>query len=253
VIRVEGLGVRYGEAWALRDVSLEIPRGGITAIVGPSGCGKSSFLAALNRLTDLMPGARVEGRVLLDGHDVRAGAAEPAELRRRVGTIFQKPSPFPFSIRRNVQLALREHGERDARRLAAITEGVLRDVGLWDEVEGRLDQRADALSGGQQQRLCIARALALRPDVLLLDEPCSSLDPLASAVVEELLLRLRGDYTLVVVTHDLAQARRIADTLAVFWLRDGAGALIEHGPAAQLFAGARDATAAAYLRGGLAR
>ncbi len=249
MIRTEGLSVYYGSSTAVRDATLEVPRGRITAIVGPSGCGKSSFLAALNRMTDLIPGARITGRVFIDCCDIHTDCRSPAELRRCVGMIFQKPNPFPTSIRRNVQLALREHGERRRRELDAITERVLRDVGLWDEVKDRLDRSALLLSGGQQQRLCLARALALEPQVLLMDEPCSALDPIASATVESLIARLRGRYTIVIVTHNLAQARRIADDVAVFWLRDGAGEIIEHGPAEQVFTAPADPVAAAYLAG----
>lgn len=249
MIETRGLSVFYGPQAAIRDATLAVPQGQITAIVGPSGCGKSSFLSALNRMTDLIDGARIEGEVSIGCCDIHGSSMSPAELRRCVGMIFQKPNPFPLSIRKNIQLALREHGMKDRQLLNETTERVLRDVGLWDEVEDRLDSSATKLSGGQQQRLCIARALALEPKVLLMDEPCSALDPIASAKVESLIERLRGDYTIVVVTHNLAQARRIADNLAVFWLRDGAGVIIEQGPAEQLFQNATDKTAAAYLAG----
>jgi phosphate transport system ATP-binding protein len=249
MIQTEALSVTYGTRGALRDVSITIPAGHTTAIVGPSGCGKSSFLAALNRLTDLIPGARLDGRVLIDGREIGDRHRTAAELRRQVGMIFQKPNPFPMSIRKNLQLALREHGERQRDVLDAITEEVLRDVGLWDEVEDRLEASALQLSGGQQQRLCIARALTLRPQVLLMDEPCSALDPIAAAKVEELIGRLRGRYTIVVVTHNLAQARRIADEIAVFWMQDGAGVLIEQGPTERLFSQPQNPITAAYLTG----
>ncbi|MEM7305127.1 MAG: phosphate ABC transporter ATP-binding protein [Planctomycetota bacterium] len=248
MIRTERVSVSYAGRPVVRDVDLSVPRGSIGAIVGPSGCGKSSLLAALNRMTDLIPTARVEGRIFVDDTDVLASGTDPIALRRRVGMIFQKPNPFPLSIRRNVQLALAEHGTpRD--RLDAITERVLRDVGLFDDVKDRLDAPAQHLSGGQQQRLCIARALALEPEVLLMDEPCSSLDPLAAGVVEDLIAGLRGRYTIAIVTHNLAQARRLADETTVFWLRDGAGAVIEQGPTERVFSEPRDETAAAYLRG----
>lgn len=249
MIRTEKLGVHYPGTTAVRNASLEVPSGQITAIVGPSGCGKSSFLSALNRLTDLIPGARVTGRVLIDCCDIHDSGRSPVELRRCVGMIFQKPNPFPMSIRRNIQLALREHGMRERRQLEATTCRVLQEVGLWDEVQDRLGASALQLSGGQQQRLCIARALALEPQVLLLDEPCSALDPMASARVESLIQSLRGSYTIVIVTHNLAQARRIADDVAVFWVRDGAGEIIEHGPTEQVFDNPLDSTAAAYLAG----
>jgi phosphate transport system ATP-binding protein len=249
MICTESLCVRYGSMTAVRDASICVESGQIMAIVGPSGCGKSSFLAALNRMTDLIPGADVSGRVLIDGDDIHSAGQQPAELRRRVGMIFQKPNPFPMSVRRNIQLALRQHGERRREQLDAITERVLQDVGLWDEVKDRLDRPAQQLSGGQQQRLCIARALALEPRILLMDEPCSALDPMASATVESLIESLRGRYTIVIVTHNLAQARRVADQVAVFWLQSGAGEIIEQGETEAVFGGADNPTAAAYLSG----
>jgi len=249
LIETHALSVCYGEKVALRDVSLAINRGCVTAIVGPSGCGKTSFLHALNRLTDLVPGCRVGGSILLDGRAVAGNGTDVVALRRRVGMIFQTPAPFPFSIRRNIDLPLREHGigPRDERQ--RIIEHALRDVGLWDEVCDRLDSPAAALSGGQQQRLCIARALALTPRVILCDEPCSALDPMSSATVEDLIASLRGRYTVVVVTHNLAQARRIADHVAVFWTRDGASTLVETGTAEQIFRSPRDELTAAYIGG----
>lgn len=249
MIQTDQLTVRYGTQIAIRDASLTVERGSITALVGPSGCGKSSFLCALNRMTDLIPGARVSGRVLIDGCDIHREIRSPAELRRRVGMIFQKPNPFPMSIRRNIQLALREHGMRQRGQLESVTERVLQDVGLWDEVKDRLDLSATQLSGGQQQRLCIARALALEPQVLLMDEPCSALDPIAAGRVESLIRDLRSQFTIVIVTHNLAQARRLADNAAVCWIRDGAGEIIEQGNAEQVFGSPVDSTAAGYLAG----
>lgn len=248
-LRAESLTLRYGENVAFRDVSLAINRGCVTALVGPSGCGKTSFLSVLNRLADLVPSARIEGRVLLGDDDVHAPETDVLVLRRRVGMIFQKPNPFPLSIRRNIELPLRDHGLREKGALAAKTESALRDVGLWDEVKDRLDAPAMALSGGQQQRLCIARALALEPEVLLMDEPCSALDPLSSGVVEDRIAALRGRLTVLIVTHNLAQARRIADWTAVFWPQDGAGRLVEYGPAKQVFESPRDPVTAAYIAG----
>lgn len=249
MIRTKALSVHYGSVTAVRQASLNVPKGRITAIVGPSGCGKSSFLAALNRMTDLIPGAYISGRVFIDCCDVHENGRNPAELRRCVGMIFQKPNPFPMSIRRNIQLALREHGERRKAELEAITERVLHDVGLWHEVKDRLDSSALLLSGGQQQRLCIARAIALQPQVLLMDEPCSALDPMAAAKVESLIQRLRDRYTIAIVTHNLAQARRIADDVAVFWVRDGAGEIIEQGPTEAVFANPSHPITAEYLSG----
>ena len=223
VIRTCCLSVHYAGKTALRDVELEIAEGAVTAVIGPSGCGKSSFLASLNRLTDLVPGCTVTGAVRFDGQDVTESSCDVVALRRRVGMIFQKPNPFALSIRRNLEMPLREIGVRSRSERRVLAEQALHDVGLWNEVKDRLDHPALELSGGQQQRLCIARALALGPKVLLLDEPCSALDPIASGVVEDLIASLRGRVTLVVVTHNLAQARRIADDTAVFWVRDGAG------------------------------
>ncbi|MCL4112077.1 UNVERIFIED_CONTAM: hypothetical protein GTU68_015711 [Idotea baltica] len=249
MIHTEALSVHYGSFTAVRNASLTVRQGSITAIVGPSGCGKSSFLSALNRMTDLIPSARITGKVTINCCDIHDNCRSAAELRRCVGMIFQKPNPFPMSIRRNIQLALREHGTRKREDLDAITEQVLKDVGLWDEVSDRLDSPALQLSGGQQQRLCIARALALEPQVLLMDEPCSALDPIASATVESLITSLRGRYTIVIVTHNLAQARRIADDVAVFWVNNGAGEIIEQGPSETVFEAPSHDTAAAYLAG----
>jgi phosphate transport system ATP-binding protein len=248
-VRVEGLGLEYPGKTAFRGVTLDIPERQITALIGPSGSGKTSFLSVLNRLTDLIPGARVRGRALLDGGDVLAPGVDVIALRRRVGMIFQKPNPFPLSIRRNIELPLREHGVREPDELAARVEQSLRAVGLWDEVKDRLGGPAQALSGGQQQRLCIARAVALRPEVILLDEPCSSLDPISSGVVEDLIASLRDRYTVVIVTHNLAQARRIADRVALFWVQDGAGQLIEDGPCDQIFGAPRESLTTAYING----
>ena len=248
-IEVERLSLHYGQTPAFQDVALVINQGCITALVGPSGCGKTSFLSSLNRLTDLIPECRLSGRIRLDGLDVLAPDTDVIHLRRRVGMIFQKPNPFPLSIRKNLEFPLREHGLRDRARLSSMIETGLRDVGLWDEVKDRLESPALALSGGQQQRLCLARALVLSPDVLLMDEPCSALDPLSSGVVEDLIAGLRGRYTIVIVTHNLAQARRIADDAALFWVQNGAGQLIETGTAKQLFEEPRDPLTAAYVSG----
>lgn len=235
VLRTRGLQLCYGRNQVFKDINLSVPRVGITALVGPSGCGKTSFLSCLNRLVDLVPGAKVQGEVLLDGQDTLSGKVDLIALRRRVGMIFQQPNPFPMSIRKNLEVPLKEHGMRKrADREQAIEEG-LTSVGLWDEVKDRLDGSALALSGGQKQRLCIARALVLKPEVLLMDEPCSALDPLATRVVENLIKGLRKRYSLVVVTHNLAQAKRIADRVAVFWPKGGVGQLVECGSANQVF------------------
>jgi len=249
VIRVEDLGIHYGGQAALDGVSLDIYRGCITALIGPSGCGKTSFLSALNRLTDLVANCRVTGRIHIDGADIRDPMTDVLALRRKVGMVFQKPTPFPFSIRRNLTLPLQEHGITNRAEIESISERVLRDVGLWEEVRDRLDAPALGLSGGQRQRLCIARALALDPEILLMDEPCSALDPIASGVVEELIARLRGRYTVVIVTHNLAQARRIANYAAFFWMRERAGSLVEFGQCRQVFEAPAHALTAAYVNG----
>lgn len=243
------LGARYHQLVAVQGVSLEAPSCTITALVGPSGCGKSTVLTCLNRLIDLVPGASVSGQVLLGGRDIRAKNLPVTTLRKQVGMIFQRPTPFPLSIRRNLALPLKEHGLNDRTAIAAESERCLRAVGLWDEVKDRLDTPAINLSGGQQQRLCLARTLALRPQVLLLDEPCSALDPIAAGVIEDLIVSFRGLYTVVVVTHDLPQAQRIADRVAVFWNHGDGGRIISQGPAEQVFSAPGDAVAAAYLAG----
>jgi len=248
-LRTEGLTLRYREKPAFADVSLSVRPGSLTAIVGPSGCGKTSFLNCLNRLTDLIPGATASGSIRLGDLEILKPDLDVVSLRRRVGMIFQKPNPFPLSIRKNLEFPLREHGVRGRAELDGILERTLREVGLWDEVKDRLGSSAMSLSGGQQQRLCFARALALQPEILLLDEPCSALDPLSSGVVEDLIVRLKQRYTLLAVTHNLAQARRIADVVAVFWVQEGAGRLIEVGPAAQVFEAPRDPLTAAYVNG----
>lgn len=248
-LKVCDLSVFYRERQVLDAVSLDIYRGCITALIGPSGCGKTSFLSALNRLTDLVPEARVAGHVYFDGQEILAAGTDTLTLRRRIGMIFQKPNPFPLSIRRNLTLPLREHGVRDRGVLAERIEQGLRDVGLWDEVKDRLDSSALVLSGGQQQRLCIARALVLEPEILLMDEPCSALDPISSAVVEDLIIRLRGRYTVVIVTHNLAQARRIANYAGFFWMTGQVGKLIEFGQCQRLFTAPKNQLTAAYVSG----
>lgn len=219
------------------------------AVVGPSGCGKSSLLSAVNRMSDLVPGARISGQVRIDGEDVLASGMDVQHLRRQVGMVFQQPNPFPLSIAENILFALREHGVGDKHELHARMQQALLSTGLWGEVQARLDKPALGLSGGQQQRLCFARALALEPSVLLLDEPCSALDPIASSTVEALIESLKGRYTLLMVTHNLAQARRLADHVAVCWVRDGCGCVLDSGPVERLFGGACDPLAQRYLSG----
>lgn len=249
LIQTDNLGLRYRNKQAFEEVSLSINTGCITALIGPSGCGKTSFLTCLNRLTDLIPYCQVTGNINFGGLDVLDPRLDVVALRRRVGMLFQKPNPFPMSLRRNIEFPLREHGVRDRAKIAEILETSLRDVGLWDEVKDRLEAPALALSGGQQQRLCLARALALRPEVLLMDEPCSALDPIASGVVEDLIASLRCRYTILIVTHNLAQARRIADYVALFWVQNGSGRLIEQRTVAQIFESPKEPLTAAYVSG----
>jgi phosphate transport system ATP-binding protein len=248
-MEIERLGLAYHGAWAFRDVSLQIPANTVTALIGPSGCGKTSFLSCLNRLSDLIPGCTTEGSVRLRGRDIRDRDVDVVALRRQVGMIFQKPNPFALSIRRNIELPLREIGVRDRSEVDAIVERVLREVGLWEEVKDRLQAPALALSGGQQQRLCIARALTLQPELLLMDEPCSALDPIASGVVEDLIAQLKQRYSVLIVTHNLAQARRISDRCGVFWVRGGTGGLVECGETGCIFECPTDPVTAAYVQG----
>jgi phosphate transport system ATP-binding protein len=231
--RVEGLSTWYGPKQILQDVSLDIHDCRITALVGPSGCGKSTFLRCLNRMNDLVSGFRWTGGISLDGHDLRSRDVDVASLRATVGMVFQHPNPFPMSVHDNIGLAVKEHrpGIRKAE-VDDVVEESLRQANLWDEVKADLKRSAFALSGGQQQRLCIARALAVKPDFLMLDEPCASLDPVSTARIESLLLDLSADYPIVIVTHNLAQARRISDTMAFFLM----GRLLEAGETDTLFA-----------------
>lgn len=249
VLQTHKLSLAYGTHYALREVSIGFAARSVTAIIGPSGCGKSSLLMSLNRLTDLVSDCRIEGCVCFHSISVHDAATDLIALRRRVGMIFQKPHPFPLSIRRNLELPLLERGVRHRAEQDAIIEQVLTEVGLWQEVRDRLHGSALALSGGQQQRLCIARALTLEPEVLLMDEPCSALDPISGAVIEELILRLKTRYTLAIVTHNLAQARRISDYCAAFWTHEGSGRLIEFNRTDALFGAPNEPLVAAYIDG----
>jgi phosphate transport system ATP-binding protein len=239
------LSVHYGKSTAIKGVSLPIATHQVTALIGPSGCGKSTFLRALNRMNDLVEGVRIEGQVLLDGQDVYARGVDPVEVRRRVGMVFQKSNPFPKSIYENVAFGLRIAGEKRARVLDEKVEKSLRGAALWDEVKDRLDSSALALSGGQQQRLCIARALAVEPEVLLMDEPASALDPIATARIEELIRELRERYTIVIVTHSMQQAARVSDFTAFFYM----GELIEYGETKSLFTRPRQQRTEDYITG----
>ena len=242
---LEGLGVAYGAKQAVRDVTLEVRAGEVLGLIGPSGCGKTTLLRTLNRLTELTPGAVRSGRLALDGEDV--DSLEVTQLRRRVSMVFQQPNPFPMSVFDNVAYALREQASRRPRRadLRAPVEQALRRAGLWDEVGENLDHPALRLSGGQQQRLCIARALAAKPEVLLLDEPCSALDPISTAVIEELIVQLAAELAIVIVTHNMQQAHRIADRVAFMYL----GELVELGPADQIFGAPRRQRTRDYVSG----
>ncbi|MCU0287840.1 MAG: phosphate ABC transporter ATP-binding protein PstB [Acidobacteria bacterium] len=228
----EDFSIFYREKEAIRNANLSIPAGKVTAIIGPSGCGKSTFLRAINRMNDLIPGCRVKGKLFFDDEDVYSSLVDPVLLRKRVGMVFQKPNPFPKSIFDNIAYGPRiNNGIKNKSQLYALVEKSLRDAGLWDEVKDRLDENALSLSGGQQQRLCIARALAVEPEILLMDEPTSALDPKATARIEELINELRGTYTIIIVTHNMQQAARISDYTAFFY----EGELIEFSSTIQLF------------------
>jgi phosphate transport system ATP-binding protein len=250
-LATQRLSVSYNGRTVLRDVSLPIHKCCTTALLGPSGCGKSSFLMALNRLTDLIPGASLTGQVFLDGDDILAAPTNVTAVRRRIGMIFQKPNPFPFSIERNLALGLDHHGVTDRHQQRAIVEQSLQAVGLWSEVKDKLRASGLSLSGGQQQRLCIARAIALQPEVLLMDEPCSALDPYASAQVEELIRALATRFTVVIVTHNLPQAQRLSDYAALFWPHKGPSILIEAGPTGTLFTDPQQLQTRAYVQGAI--
>ena len=243
IITVQDLNLWYGAAQALHHVSMEIPEKSITALIGPSGCGKSTFLKTLNRMNDLIPGVKVTGSVLYKEQDVFAMDVSP--LRREVGMVFQKPNPFPMSIYDNVAYGPRTHGIRNKVRLDDIVEQSLRSAAIWDEVKDRLKKNALGLSGGQQQRLCIARALAVEPQVLLMDEPTSALDPISTSKIEDLAISLKERYTIVIVTHNMQQAARISDRTAFFLL----GELVEYGDTEQIFAQPHDKRTEDYITG----
>ena len=240
-----GVTCRYGGAVAVRDVTMDIPSHGVTAFIGPSGCGKSTILRCLNRMNDVVPGFSLTGQVLLDGEDIYTPTTDPVAVRRRVGMVFQRSNPFPASIFDNVSYGMRLNHERSRAELEVRAEEALRAAGLWDEVKDRLDTTASMLFGGQQQRLCIARALAVEPEVLLFDEPASALDPISTQRVEELVLELGTKLTVVIVTHNLQQASRVADRTAFFLL----GRLVEYAPTVNLFASPRDSQTEAYVSG----
>jgi len=245
-IQAQKVSAFYGDKQALFDVSLDIPDRSVTAFIGPSGCGKSTFLRCLNRMNDTIAGAKITGQILMDGQDINDPRVDPVLLRARVGMVFQKPNPFPKSIFENVAYGPRIHGlARGKPELAAIVEDALHRAGLWDEVKDRLDAPGTSLSGGQQQRLVIARAIAINPQVILMDEPSSALDPIASARIEELIDELRQDFCIVIVTHSMAQAARVSQQTAFFHL----GKLVEHGETSQVFQNPRERRTQDYITG----
>ena len=244
-IKTENLNLYYGNNHALKDIDMEIRSNTVTALIGPSGCGKSTFLKTLNRMNDLIDSVRMEGRVYLDGEDIYASKVDAAELRQRVGMVFQQPNPFPMSIYDNIAYGPRIHGIKNREKLDEIVESSLRDAVIWDEVKGRLRKSALSLSGGQQQRLCIARALAVNPEVILMDEPTSALDPISTLRVEELMGELKRKYTVVVVTHNMQQAARVSDDTAFFL----AGEVIEFDITVNLFSRPRDKRTKDYITG----
>ena len=245
IMTVQGLDLWYGDHQALHDISLNIPEKSITALIGPSGCGKSTFLKTLNRMNDLIPGVKITGDVCYRDQDIFAPGTDVNELRREIGMVFQKPNPFPMSIYDNIAYGPRTHGIKNRARLDEIVEKSLRGAAIWDEVKDRLKNTALGLSGGQQQRLCIARALAVEPEVLLMDEPTSALDPISTSKIEELAMQLKEQYTIVIVTHNMQQAVRISDRTAFFLL----GELVECGDTQQLFSQPQDKRTEDYITG----
>jgi len=230
-VEIENFSLWYGQKQALFDITMPVPEGKVTAIIGPSGCGKSTLLRCVNRMNDLIEGVRTQGDMRVKGDSIYGTGVDVIELRKRMGMVFQKPNPFPMSVFENVIYPLRIDGERNRKIIQAVCEQSLRGAALWDEVAGRLHDSALSLSGGQQQRLCIARAIAGEPQVLLLDEPCSALDPIATGKVEDLIQNLRGDFSILIVTHNMQQASRVSDYTAFLYL----GRLIEYGPTSEIF------------------
>ena len=245
IMTVQGLDLWYGDHQALHDISMNIPEKSITALIGPSGCGKSTFLKTLNRMNDLIPGVKITGDVRYREQDIFAPGTDVNELRREIGMVFQKPNPFPMSIYDNIAYGPRTHGIKNRAKLDEIVEKSLRGAAIWDEVKDRLKKNALGLSGGQQQRLCIARALAVEPEVLLMDEPTSALDPISTSKIEELAMQLKEQYTIVIVTHNMQQAVRISDRTAFFML----GALVECDDTERLFSQPQDKRTEDYITG----
>lgn len=244
-IRVEGVDFFYGKAQALKNINIDIPANRVMAIIGPSGCGKSTFIRLLNRMHELIPNSLLEGKIYLDGEDMLSSKVDPVEIRRRVGMVFQKPNPFPKTIFENIAYGLKVNGTKDNNFIEERVIQSLKRAALWDEVKDRIHESALKLSGGQQQRLCIARCLAVEPEVILFDEPCASLDPISTAKIEELILELKKDYTIVIVTHNMQQAARVSDYTVFFLL----GELIECGKTQDVFTAPRDKRTEAYITG----
>lgn len=245
ILQVKDLDLWYGAHQALHSVSMDIPEKSITAFIGPSGCGKSTFLKTLNRMNDLVPGVKITGEVRYRGEDIYAPGTDVCRLRREIGMVFQKPNPFPMSIYDNIAYGPRTHGIRSKTKLDELVERSLRGAAIWDEVKDRLKKNALGLSGGQQQRICIARALAVEPDILLMDEATSALDPISTSKIEDLIADLKNSYTIVIVTHNMQQATRISDKCAFFLL----GELIEYGDTSQLFSVPKDKRTEDYITG----
>ena len=244
-LEIKDLNLYYGDFHALKNIQMDIEEKKITAFIGPSGCGTSTLLRSINRMNDLVEGCRIEGQILLDGKNVYDKSMDINMLRKRVGMVFQKPNPFPMSIYDNIAYGPRTHGIRNKKKLDEIVEKSLRDAAIWEECKDRLKKSALGLSGGQQQRLCIARALACQPEVLLMDEPTSALDPISTSHIEDLVLELRKDYTVVIVTHNMQQALRISDNTAFFLLGD----MVEYGPTEQIFSVPKDKRTENYITG----
>ena len=244
-VKVENLNLYYGENHALKDVNMDIQENAVTAFIGPSGCGKSTFLKTLNRMNDLVDGVRIDGKVLLDGEDIYDPSVDTTILRKKVGMVFQQPNPFPMSIYDNIAYGPRVHGIRDKKRLDQIVEESLRGAAIFDEVKDRLKKSAMGLSGGQQQRICIARALAVQPEVLLMDEPTSALDPISTSKIEDLMEDLKKKYTVIVVTHNMQQATRVSDQTVFFLV----GEMVEFGDTKQIFSYPQDKRTEDYITG----
>ena len=245
IITAKDLCLWYGATQALKNINIEIPERSITALIGPSGCGKSTFLKTLNRMNDLIPSVRIEGRVTYGGQDIFAPSVDVNDLRKEIGMVFQKPNPFPMSIYDNIAYGPRTHGIKNKIQLDDIVEEALQGAAIWDEVKDRLKKSALGLSGGQQQRLCIARAMAVKPKVLLMDEPTSALDPISTSKIEDLTQQLKKDYTIIIVTHNMQQAVRISDNTAFFLL----GELVEFGDTEQMFSQPKDKRTEDYITG----